>query len=793
MIKKIIFFVVLVAAFVQAANAQLQVGDWKLYSSFSGDNNQSILDTDQIVYYLADGYLFSYDKENQETTYFNKRNDLSDIDITNIYYNYNKKYVLVIYSNSNIDLIYDSGKVVNIPDLKNTVMTSSKTINDADFEGDEIYLATDFGYLVLDDERYLVKESHNYGKKFVAIVANDKFIFVSFDNYIHASNINDNHFEISSFIKTNRAHNKGLIKVDNDYMYTSGGYLNGYDISGKNNNNNLATLPGKVVHGNPKEGIKFVSLSKNGAVVSFSNYLVIEVDKAGNKLRELYLPSEIFTDTNYLSSMENDGSFWGLNSDGISHFSIADNGGITMLSDAFRPNAPTMKLPYYLKYLNNRLYAMSAGPNMYLENNRDFGLASMDSNGTWTDFAPKNVTNFINSNSRNTLMAPYGLIVDPDDPDKIWFGTWWEGTFCVKDNEEIQRFNSNNSPLVLNYVCCCPDLMFDSNKNLWMLSMNRSAYNPVILVLPAEKRFSEVSASDWTSFTLDNIVTTQGARFCITSDNILFMVDNNYPTRFYALDYNNTPFDKSDDRSVTIGSFVDQDGGNFDFSSINSFKEDSNGRVWIGTNTGVGYISNPESVFTDNFYFTRVKVPRNDGTNLADYLLDGVSVPCIEIDGAGRKWIGTNGSGVYVVSEDGTEILQHFTSSNSYLPSDIVYSIAFNTSNNSVYIGTENGLAEYSNDAMSSEADLSNVYAYPNPVRPDYTGYITIKGLMENSMVKITDSTGNIVYSTTSNGGMVTWDGCNMNGKRVDTGIYFVLASQGDAGEGCVTKIMIVR
>ncbi len=146
-----------------------------------------------------------------------------------------------------------------------------------------------------------------------------------------------------------------------------------------------------------------------------------------------------------------------------------------------------------------------------------------------------------------------------------------------------------------------------------------------------------------------------------------------------------------------------------------------------------------------------------------------------------------------MVSEDGTEILHHFTSSNSYLPSDIVYSIAFNTGNNSVYIGTENGLAEYSNDAMSSEADLSNVYAYPNPVRPDYTGYITIKGLMENSMVKITDSTGNIVYSTTSNGGMVTWDGCNMNGKRVDTGIYFVLASQGDAGEGCVTKIMIVR
>lgn len=211
--------------------------------------------------------------------------------------------------------------------------------------------------------------------------------------------------------------------------------------------------------------------------------------------------------------------------------------------------------------------------------------------------------------------------------------------------------------------------------------------------------------------------------------------------------------------------------------------------------SGVGTISKPDLVFGNNFYINRVKVPRNDGTNLADYLLDGLCVTCMAIDGANRKWFGTTTSGVYLVNEDGTEILEHFTSENSYLPDDNVLSIACSDDSNIVYFGTSKGTVAYSSDAVPSEDNFNNVYAYPNPVRPDYTGYITITGLMDNSLVKIADSAGNVVYSTTSNGGMVTWDGCNMNGQRVSTGVYFVLASQTDGSNksGCVTKIMIVR
>ena len=151
---------------------------------------------------------------------------------------------------------------------------------------------------------------------------------------------------------------------------------------------------------------------------------------------------------------------------------------------------------------------------------------------------------------------------------------------------------------------------------------------------------------------------------------------------------------------------------------------------------------------------------------------------------------------MYLVSESGDEIIEHFTTENSQLPSNRVYSVLSDPNSNSVFIGTDLGLAEYSSTSSPSQDDYSNVYAYPNPVRPEYTGWITIKGLMENSLVKIADAAGNVFYTTQSEGGMVTWDGCNANGQRVKTGVYYVFASQGQEGEekaGAVTKILVVN
>ena len=151
---------------------------------------------------------------------------------------------------------------------------------------------------------------------------------------------------------------------------------------------------------------------------------------------------------------------------------------------------------------------------------------------------------------------------------------------------------------------------------------------------------------------------------------------------------------------------------------------------------------------------------------------------------------------MYLVNADGSEVLQHYTSDNSTLPSNIIYSICCSTVSNSVYVGTEEGLVEIYSDASQPSADFGNVYAYPNPVRPEYTGNIAITGLMDNSLVKIADSAGNVVRSLRSVGGTAIWDGCNSSGRRVKTGVYFVLTSQSDGSNSSgtvATKILFVN
>ena len=250
----------------------------------------------------------------------------------------------------------------------------------------------------------------------------------------------------------------------------------------------------------------------------------------------------------------------------------------------------------------------------------------------------------------------------------------------------------------------------------------------------------------------------------------------------------------SDDKITIVDTFMDQDNKNLSFYHIICATEDNKGRIWIGTDNGVFEVTDPTKITGTTAKVNHLKVPRNDGTNLADYLLDSQTVNAIAVDNSNRKWIATL-SGVYLVSENGDEIIEHYTSSNSILPSNTVYSVACDPRSSSVYFGTPNGVVEYNSTSSPGRDDYSEVIAYPNPVRPEYTGWITIKGLMDDSLVKIADASGNVFHQGRSNGGMYIWDGCNASGERVKTGVYYVFASQNSTGsnEACVTKIMVVN
>jgi hypothetical protein len=255
---------------------------------------------------------------------------------------------------------------------------------------------------------------------------------------------------------------------------------------------------------------------------------------------------------------------------------------------------------------------------------------------------------------------------------------------------------------------------------------------------------------------------------------------------------NGTPKDPSDDQVKHLSSA--QGNGNLPGSKIFSIAEDLDGEIWIGSDEGVAVIYAPENVFTQfNFDAQRILIPRNDGTGLADILLEFETITDIQIDGNNDKWIGTDRSGVYQISEDGLVEKNHFTTDNSPLYSNNITSLAINGETGEVFMGTASGIISYKGTAVDGGTTNNEVYAYPNPVRPDYTGPVAIKGLVSNADFKITDVSGNLIYNGRAEGGQAIWNGTNFSGQRAQSGVYLVFVTDDTGDETLVTKILFMN
>ena len=273
------------------------------------------------------------------------------------------------------------------------------------------------------------------------------------------------------------------------------------------------------------------------------------------------------------------------------------------------------------------------------------------------------------------------------------------------------------------------------------------------------------------------------------SRGLLWFVNNHWVTPSLYF------FQTDKDTLSSFKSFVNQDGTTLSLERVRCVTEDINGNIWIGTDIGPLMLEPSQIYKGAGAIFTQVKVPRNDGTNFADYLLSGVDITCIAVDGAGRKWFGTNGNGAYLISEDNMTQVHHFLATNSRLLSNNIEDIAIDHATGEIFFGTDKGLCSYISDATapSDEMTKDNVYAYPNPVRPDYNGPITVVGLSLNADVKIVTVNGVLVKQERSNGGTFVWDGKDRYGNRVASGVYMVETATADGNKGTVCKIAVVR
>ena len=385
------------------------------------------------------------------------------------------------------------------------------------------------------------------------------------------------------------------------------------------------------------------------------------------------------------------------------------------------------------------------------------------------------------------------LDVMPGNPQYVIAGGR-SGMYEFNDGKLVRYHNKDNSPLrgafdrgneLGNEYVLISGMKFDNNGHLWVLN-NQTQGVTLLEFDPVENKWTDHHNKILTN---DNGIGKHTFRsLFIDSRGLLWFVNDNWvePAVFCC--------DMSNDAIVKYDSFVNQDGQRYSVSWITCVCEDKEGNIWVGTDKGPFMIQKNE-IGESSVTFYQVKIPRNDGSNFADYLLNNVSISAIAIDGGNRKWFGSDNAGVFLMSADNMEQLQSFTTSNSKLISDNIAYISINPTSGEVFFLSDKGLCSYQSDATNPAETMDNdeVRAYPNPVTPDYTGLITVTGLTYDADVKITSSNGALIAEGRSNGGMFTWDGCDRQGRRVASGVYMVVTATSDGKKGTVCMIAVIN
>ena len=452
------------------------------------------------------------------------------------------------------------------------------------------------------------------------------------------------------------------------------------------------------------------------------------------------------------------------------------------LVKTLKPGGPKYNYFGFLKVHDNKLYTCNG--EMWDER-KPASIQVLDiENEDWTVYNNEGIGEKYGIKYYDILT----LDIDPRDSKRVMAGNQ-AGLFEFYDGELINYYNSENSPIYfvpslvgnLNYQMVT-SLHYDTNGDLYIAN-SKSEKGPILIL---------DSNNNWK--TIDKFTNINN------SANMKFLkIDPNDKLWVYTK-YWNTPavysYDFSTDNLCEYSNYVNQDGTAISGHIVcQSTAEDLDGNIWVGLNLGLLLITPQYNMDSPEKGFYQIKVPRNDGTNLADYLMYGVGITAIAIDKANRKWVGTDGNGIYVISADNMVQEKHITSSNSPILSDNIQYITIDDNTGRVYIGTDKGLCSYQSEVTltNEEMDTNNVWVYPNPVTPEYTGTITITGLSFNSDVKITSSNGTLIAQGRSTGGAFSWDGKDLKGNRVASGVYMIHSAKSDGSKGTVCKVTIIN
>jgi len=775
---KKIFIISVLSLLVYSTYAQtdepIAMGKWRTHLAY--DSITQIAQTRENIFAISKGALFSINKlDNDDQNFYSKINGLSDVSIVKIEYDKNNDQLIIVYQNGNIDIMHTAG-VSNIPDLRNKQMSSGKGINHIFLKGDSAYLSCDFGILVMNMEgkeisdTYIIGTNSSEVKVLATTIYNGK-IYALTANAIYTANTNNPNLVNYEFW-TNTTGFPG-----------SGNYQNIFTFAGK-----LVLLRNKKLYKQELNGIWTTLLAdKNINTINLSNAKIIAGDGTSNLsvLNESFEKSEvsIMSSSDVECDSEND-TYW-LAGAALGVISYKTTTGEL---NYHKPLGPAVNIPWDITFAGEKMFMVPGG--RWAGQYNIIGKVMIYENGTWTNIDGSQIASITGKAALDFV----NVAVHPDDDSHFFVTSYGTGLYEFKNNEFYKHHDHiNTNGIIETVIPSNPYLymrldgaVFDKDKNL-LFANNHS--NSAIKML--------LSSGEWLALyypkanhpTLGKIIISN------LNSNQKWIPSVRFTPGIFIWDDKGTLTDINDDENLFLNKLIDVDNvGSYIYPTyFYCLAQDKNGVFWAGTDLGPLLFYNPSKVFEKDYTCSRIKIPRNDGTGLADYLLQNEKIKAIAIDGANRKWIGTETSGLYLMSENGQETIQHFTTTNSPLLSNNIMSLAINPVSGEVFIGTGNGLVSYQGDAAEGSNIYNDVYAYPNPVRENYNGIITITGLVAKTQVKITDLNGNLIYQTVSNGSIATWDGKDVHGRKVSTGIYMAICANEDGTQSTITKIMVIN
>ena len=762
--RKILLIIIAICSFSSSAMASA-IGEWNYYGGYG--NITDIQPAGNKVYVLSSKGLFSYQYDERSVYTYHKMNSLSDSQIDHISYNKSTHRLLIIYSNYNIDLLSDDGKVVNIPYYYTKSLNADKKVNSIYMHENMAYINTAFGIIQLDMKKEEISNTYNLGMECLSSTIHNEYMYVAVKSKgLYRCSVKENMLDKGNWVL--------FTSLDISDVFSIGGNLFSID------NFKILKYTDNTWNHIYSAGYNKLSITDGIVILTRPNGLHTF---DGDNFKNIQFDEQVYKSFAY------DGThhcLWGNQADDkLFAFQVTEEDEKNIILSDINPDEGLYNNFSFLLFQNGTLYTTGGG--YHSQNDEAIPGCVQSITGQQWQVYDKEVA----TKTGHRYLDVMCLAVDPNDNKHVFAGAR-TGMYEFIDGVMVQSYDNKNSELGSavtgnnNYVLIM-GMCYDKQGRLWVFDSQSDNDGLFYMDNNTERKLVPVKSDKLMD--PENKGRTLGYMADAQFDNsgrLWFVNNHHFYVCFGCYDTNTgevTLYDK----------FVNQDGADNMISYVRCLAIDREQGIWIGTDGGLFYL--PKENIGNTDYLMQIKVPRNDGTNYADYLLSGIDITCITIDSANRKWIGTNGNGVYLISADNMQQIHHFKSEETPLLSNNIHDIDISHKSGEVYISTDCGLCSYISDAteVNEDNNSDNVYAYPNPVEPSYNGLVTVVGLSYNADVKITTTNGVLVNQGRSNGGSYTWDATDLDGRRVASGIYMVHTATADGSKGVVCKIAVIN